>query len=540
MTSAKPAYTSGTPDTLTNMLRHAVANAGDEVFLDIEGDTLTYAEFDRRSNRMSHALAELGVRKGEPVVSLTETHLDTLGIWFAIVKQGAIWIPINLAYRQEFLRHQIVDTGAKLVICDAAYLDRIVELADKLPSVKRILCRGADAPFPDCAIQIEPFENYRGTNDSPVEVDIKPSDLGALLYTSGTTGPSKGCMMSHNYLCMVGRQQTRALAHGRGDITWTCLPLFHAAALIAVLGALDQGLRIAIWPRFSVSSFWDNIEQSGANRAILMATIFSLVARAPETSAMKRCFGQLKMVFGVPISPEIRKIWQTRFGVEVVSSWSYGQTEVTRLAMVRPDEQPPELSAGRAADEFELMIFDEEDQPVPPGVVGQIVCRPLQPNVMFEGYWNRPDATAAVWRNLWMHTGDLGSLDENGYLYFVDRAKDYLRSRGENVSSFEVEKTLLNNEHVAEVAVHAASMKAEEDDIKATITLKQGAALTEHELCLWSIENLPHFAVPRYFEFRAELIKNPTGRVLKYKLREEGITSTTWDREKAGVQIRRR
>jgi crotonobetaine/carnitine-CoA ligase len=186
------------------------------------------------------------------------------------------------------------------------------------------------------------------------------------------------------------------------------------------------------------------------------------------------------------------------------------------------------------------MIFDDNDCPVEPGVVGQIVCRPKFPNVMFEGYWNRPEATALAWRNLWMHTGDLGRLDEQGWLYFVDRSKDYLRSKGENVSSFEVESVFMAHGEIVEAAVHAVSGRNAEDEIKLTAVLKVGSAILHRELCLWAIGKLPYFAVPRYFEFRHELPRNPTGKVLKYKLRDEGVTAATWDREEGGVTVHRR
>jgi crotonobetaine/carnitine-CoA ligase len=533
-------YGAGERDTLLHALARAVETAGDEVFVDVQGDTFTFRELDRRATRLAHELAKLGIEKGDTVVTITETHHDTFTLWFGILKLGAIWVPINLAYRKEFLRHQITDADTKLVICDHAYLDRVVDIAGKIPHVKRILCLGNESSFPDCTIPIDSFEKHRGHDETPIPIPVQPADLAVLLYSSGTTGPSKGCMISHNYWCMQGRQQIRAVPQEEGDITWTCLPLFHSAALNSVMGALVAARRVAVWPRFSVTTFWDDIEKAGATSALLMASIFPFVAHAPDTPAMKRCFGQLKMIFGVPISAEIRRIWKERFGVKLASSFAYGQTEVSRLCMALPDETPPIDSCGRAAEEFEVMIFDNEDNPVPPGTVGQLVCRPRYPNVMFEGYWKRPEETVKAWRNFWMHTGDLAMMDEQGWVYFKDRAKDYLRNRGENVSSLEVEKTFMDHPDIADVAVHAIGVQTGEDDIKVTLVKRDGSTLTEHDLCLWSIENLPHFAVPRYYEFRAELHKNPTGKILKYKLRDEGVTPTTWDRDLAGIQVRRR
>jgi len=534
----RASYRPGVRDTVIHALRRAVEQFGDQLFLNMGGDRYTYAEVDRLSTQFANSLAQLGVGKGDTVVSIFDTSIDVFTTWFALNKLGAIWVPINVAYSGELLRHQIADAGAKIVLCEAHYLERVAAIVERLPDLQLILCRGG-GDFPPCPTSIQALDAHRGEDVTPLPVINDPADLAMLLYTSGTTGPSKGCMISHNYLCMQGRQQRRAVPQARAEIGWTCLPLFHSAALNLVLGALVEGMAAAVWPRFSVTNFWSDIEQSGASNALLLSSIFSLVAHAPDNDAMKRCHGRLKMIFGQPITPEIRAIWKQRFGVKIVSSWAYGQTEGSRLTMVAPDERPPETCTGRAADEFELTILGPDDQPLPDGQVGEIAFRPREPNVMFEGYWRRPEETARVWQNLWMHTGDLGKL-ENGYLYFVDRAKDYLRCRGENVSSFEVERTLLAHPDIQEVAVHAVKPQDADDDIKATIVLRDGAEADPRALCLWAIEQLPHFAVPRYFEFRAELVKNPTGRVLKYRLREEGITGQTWDRDAHGIQVRRR
>jgi crotonobetaine/carnitine-CoA ligase len=190
--------------------------------------------------------------------------------------------------------------------------------------------------------------------------------------------------------------------------------------------------------------------------------------------------------------------------------------------------------------EFEVKLVDDDDNDVPVGEVGEIVCRPRGPNLMFAGYWNRPDATVEATRNLWFHTGDLARLDEDGYAYFVDRKKDTLRRRGENISSFEMEKVLYGHEAVKDAAVHAVPSPVGEDDVKVTVVLQDGAALTEEELCRWVAERVPFFAIPRYVEFRADLPRNPVGRVLKYALRAEGATAATWDREAAGVVFERK
>lgn len=531
-------YRAAKRDTMVELLHRSASSYPEREFIVIDGAPYTYREVDERSNAMARELAKLGVQKGQCVVTLFDTCIDVFTCWFAINKLGAIWVPINTAYRGDFLRHQVVDTEARIIICEDHYLERFVQIAAKLTDVQLILTRNGLVD-PSCAIPIQPLDQFRGNDIGALPLAVAPSDLAALIYTSGTTGPSKGCMISHNYFAAIGRINRRYTLIDQGQTLWTCLPVFHAAALCAVISVMEEGLRIALSSQFSVTTFWEEIEASGAVSAMLMASIFALVAQAPECEAERRYRGKLKMVFGVPITPPIRKIWHERFGAQIVASWSYGQTEAIRMTAVPLEETPPETCAGREVEEYEIKIFDEFDQPVPEGVIGQIVLRPRHPDVMFGGYWKRPEATAAAWKNMWMHTGDLGKLVD-GYLYFADRAKDYLRSRGENISSFEVESAFTSHHAVAEVAVHAVGTQTDEDDLKVTLVLREGALLTEEELCLWSIENLPHFAVPRFIEFRKELPKNPTGRVLKYQLRDQGRTPTTWDREEAGIIVRRR
>lgn len=528
----------GIRDTVVDLLARAAKACPDREFLVVDRVAATYGDVDRRSNAMARELEALGIAKGDCVVTLFDTSIDMIVCWFAANKLGAIWVPINTAYRGDFLRHQIVDAEAKVVICDAHYLERFTHIADHIPCVQMILCRSTE-PLPVCSIPIQPLDEFRGSDTSPLPVVVEPRDLAALIYTSGTTGPSKGCMISHNYLAAVGRINRRLTLLDEGQTLFTPLPLFHSAAISNLLAVMGDGSRIALASQFSVTRFWDDIEQSGAVSAMLMASIFALVAQAPDCEAAKRYHGKLKMIYGTPITPEVRNIWKKRFGVEIVGSWSYGQTEGIRLTGVPYDQEAPETCAGRPLDEYEMMIFDENDQPVPDGTIGQIVFRPREANIMFEGYWKRPEATAAVWKNMWMHTGDLGKFVD-GYLYFADRAKDYMRSRGENVSSFEVERAFSAHHAIAEVAVHAVGAQTGEDDIKVTAVLRENARVTEQELCIWSLDNLPHFAVPRYVEFRENLPKNPTGRVLKYQLRDEGVTPSTWDREAAGIQVRRR
>jgi crotonobetaine/carnitine-CoA ligase len=249
---------------------------------------------------------------------------------------------------------------------------------------------------------------------------------------------------------------------------------------------------------------------------------------------------RLRLCAAAPMPPDTDRIWRERFGCATYSA-GFGLTEASLLSFLPAGEPNKPGAAGRLNDhEFEVRVVDDDDQPVTTGEIGEIVCRPRGPNLMFAGYWRRPEATLDVFRNLWFHTGDLAHVDEDGFLFFVDRKKDYLRRRGENISSFEMERTFLAHVAIKDVAVHAVPSEQGEDDVKVTAVLQEDAAITEEELCRWAVDQVPYFAVPRYIEFRADLPRNPVGRVLKYELRDDGVTAATWDREAAGFTFERR
>jgi crotonobetaine/carnitine-CoA ligase len=255
---------------------------------------------------------------------------------------------------------------------------------------------------------------------------------------------------------------------------------------------------------------------------------------APEANTSLRLLG------AAPMPTEVDDIFRERFGLKTFSG-AYGVTEASLISWQPPGVVNKPNAAGVINDEyFDVRIFDDDDNELPRGTDGEIVIRPKRPEVMFEGYWGRPEATVGTSRNWWYHTGDIGRVDEEGFLYFVDRKADYLRRRGENISSFEVESIIMGHGAFADVAVHAVPSPLTEDDLKITATIAEGESITEEELFRWCIDELPYFALPRYIEFRTELPRSPVGRVLKRELRDEGVTATTWDVEASGISYEKR
>jgi crotonobetaine/carnitine-CoA ligase len=531
----------GQQDTVIDALDRAVAAWPDKVFLDFGGDTYTYAEIDRLTTRFAHVLTGLGVERGQTVVSMLDNNVDAVLVWLAVNKIQAVSVPLNTALRGEFLRHQMSDAGAAIAICEADYLARITAVADKMPELKTVLHRGAPETGDAAGLDIRPLDDHRGSDETPITDKPDPAALAALIYTSGTTGPSKGCMLSYNYMCSLARQQQRAAPTGHDDILWTPLPLFHMNALsTGVISTVLVGGRIAFSGRFSVSGFWPDIKRSGATAVSILGAMGNLLAQAKDVPEMKDCFGQVHTVRGNPFSEDMKAIWRNRFGAKQIGSNGYGLTEAAVITSLPAGQPAKPGSSGIRIPEFEVRIVDDHDVELPAGEAGEIITRPLQPNVMFQGYWRRPADTLKIMRNMWLHTGDIGKFDEDGYFYFVDRKKDYLRRRGENISSFELEHVCHSHPAIEEAAIHAVPSEVIEDDVKLTAVLKPGATITEEEFCLWAIEQMPYYAVPRFIEFRKELPRNPQGRVLKYQLRDEGVTPATWDMEKSDIKLVKR
>ncbi len=531
--------------TVLDALATRLVEDPDGRYLDFDGVQITAREMDIAANRIAHGLAALGVSRGDRVATLIENSPEQVISFFAALKLGAIQVPINTAYKGEFLRHVVADSGARVMVVQGALAERVADLCagngtPGLPELRAVIVVGeteaniTELPTADWAtLQAE------GSDTAPETATVGPSDLACFIYTAGTTGPSKGCMLPHHYVVALAEQIARAWQRRPDDVVLTPLPLFHFNAIsVCVVGTLITGGSAAIVRKFSVSRFWQEVKRTDATMLSMLGSLAILVANADDVP--EQVGHRLRLCAAAPMPPDTDRIWRERFGCATFSG-GYGLTEASLISMLPAGAVNQVGAAGQLNDEeFEVRLVDDEDREVAVGEIGEIVCRPTGPNLMFAGYWRRAEATVEVMRNLWFHTGDLGRLDEEGFLYFVDRKKDYLRRRGENISSFEMERTFIAHEAIKDVAVHAVASDQGEDDVKVTAVLQPGTTVTEEELCRWSVDQVPYFAVPRYIEFRADLPRNPVGRVLKYELRDDGVTEATWDREAAGFTFDRR
>jgi crotonobetaine/carnitine-CoA ligase len=520
------------------LLEKRAQTHADKPFLLFKEQRVTYREMNETVNRVANALLGLGVAKGDRVCIMLPNCPEFLYMWFALAKIGAIEVPVNTAYRGDFLSYIINNCEAKLIVLDEQFVDRFKFVQNDLYTLEKVVILKQQETLGKFELRypvIDFDDLYRGSPDNP-EIFVTNTDLMAFIYTSGTTGPSKGVMIQHNYFVLMGEDNLAARGAQENDIFYTCLPLFHANAQgLTTMPVLVGGLTLALGEKFSVGTFWDELKRYGATQFNAIGAILAILWKQPKTPAERD--HRVRVCFSAPVPPYVLEKGQERWGIKYLME-GFGLTESGIIAY-SPLKAPRAGSFGKALPYYEVKIVDDNDEEVSPGVVGEIVSRPLRPYSMMAGYYKMPEKTVDAFRNLWFHTGDYGKQDEDGYLYFIDRKKDAIRRRGENISSFEVERIINSHPRVAESAAVGIPSDLSEDEVKICVVLKPGESLVPEELLEWCKERMPYFMVPRYIEFMGELPKTPTERVEKYKLRNAGVTPNTWDREKVGFKLQR-
>ena len=454
-------WISGSHRTVTDLLRERLEDDPDGAYLDVCGTVLTAREVATRAFSIAGSLREMGVQPGDRVASLLDNSPEALLTWWGTLFAGAVAVPVNTAYKGEYLRHQLGDAGARVLVVADDLAQRAADVAPGLDALEHVVVVGDGAPDVPGVKALRWDDVLASASDDP-EVTRRPSDLATFVYTGGTTGLSKGCMLSHGYHEALAQQIGHCWERSADDVLWTPLPMFHYNALVtAVVGTLVFGGRGAIYRKFSVSGFWPEMNRTGATITSTLGTMAYLLAHDPDRPEMPRsgapeANSSLRLIGAAPLPPEVDDIIRSRFGIETFSG-AYGVTEASLISWQPKGVRNKPRAAGVLNTEyFDVRLFDDDDNEVPAGEQGEIVVRPKRPHVMFEGYWGRPDVTVETSRNWWYHTGDIGRVDEDGFLYFVDRKADYLRRRGENIASFEVERILMSQGQLADVAVHAS------------------------------------------------------------------------------------
>ncbi|MBW1672369.1 MAG: AMP-binding protein [Deltaproteobacteria bacterium] len=508
----------------------------DRVFLFFEDQKITWVQIDRVSNQIAFALRNFGIIKGDKVILMMQNHPEFIYAWFGITKLGAVEVPVNIAYKGDLLSYIIDNSDSKLIFIDASLLDRLAMIRDSLEKIERIVCKGEvnDAIVQSLPVPVISMDEFYTQPSDSVSFHVAKTDPVGILYTSGTTGPSKGVVLCHNAFIFLARLIAKLRQLGPQDILYTFLPLFHGnAQILSIMNAVVADSQVVLSNRFSASTFWDEIRKYKATQFNYLGAVMTILSKQPPRE--NDIDNPVRICIGAACPADVMKHMEERFGIVCLEG--YGLTEAGIFIHWTVNDRK-HGSCGKVVEEYyEANLVDDEDNEVPVGQVGEIIVRPKEPFIMMSEYYKMPEKTLESYRNLWFHTGDYVRKDEEGYFYFVDRKKDAIRRRGENISSFEVEKVINSHPEVLESAVFAIPSELGEDDVKANVVLKPGEKLSSEELIRYCNERMAYFAVPRYLEFVAELPKTPTNRIEKYRLREAGITANTWDREKSGIKI---
>jgi crotonobetaine/carnitine-CoA ligase len=526
--------------TSLDLVKRQAARYGDRVFCTFDdGRALTFEEFELETNVLASAFAELGVEPGDRVLALAYNSRDFLLAMIAVQKRGAIFVPINTELRGDFLDHQIRIVEPRVVVVDAALRPTFdsVSIADL--SIETTVVIGGEAP-PLLGTRGVSFGLLAETSAKAVDVlPASPQDICMIIFTSGTTGPSKGVLMPHAHCYLFGYGSGRALGMTEADRMFICMPFFHAMGLLIQFNScLINGVETHIVRRFSATSWLEDVRQSKATITYALGVMPEFIYRQPPTDRDRD--NDLRVVLAVPIGEDWGEAFEERFDLRLMQA--YGMTECNLPNF--GDLADPVMAgcSGYVVDDFfDVRVVDSEtDEVLPFNEVGEIVVRPKRPSCFMAGYYRMPERTVEAWRNLWFHTGDAGRFDEKGRLFFIDRIKDCIRRRGENISAFEVEQVLNNIPQVAESAVIGVqAQEGGEEDVKACIVVQEGEVPDPELILDWCVERMPRFAVPRFIEFVTELDKTPTGKLRKQALRDAGVTDPTWDRESIGYAIRR-
>jgi carnitine-CoA ligase len=520
---------------LRNLLDRWAEETPDATFAVFEGRSFKYEEFRREVRQAARALQDLGIGQGEHVFVWLPNGFEITKIWFALNYIGAVYVPVNTAYKGRLLEHVLRNSDAKVAVVHGDLVDRL-ETIDNAALRTVVVLGGAKKTLPGLRIL---SENALRSNEEvkPLDRPIEPWDTQSIIYTSGTTGTSKGVLSSYAHLYFMGlgvvsnRHNVPFL--GSSDRFLVTSPLFHVGGTSPIYGMLALGGSIAVIDAFETARFLTKVNETQSTCVVLLGVMASFLVKQPPSDGDRK--STLRHAIIVPLAAE-GVAFGERFGVTAHTLFSMTEISVPIIS----EENPKTVgSCGHARGGVEIRIVDANDCEVPDGTVGELILRTSQPWLLNHGYNKDPDATARAWRNGWFHSGDGFRKDADGSFFFVDRFKDAIRRRGENVSSFEVEIEVSAHPSVREVAAVAVPSEYSEDEILIAVAPNDGASIDPPELIEFLKSRVAHFMVPRYVRVLEELPKTPTRKVEKYLIRNAGITADTWDREKAGIYVRR-
>ena len=503
---------------LGEILEQQAAQRGDSPFLTIvdSGRRYSYREFNGLANRAAHGLFGLGVRKGSYVALMLPNSVEHMICSYALKKLGAVEVAINHDYRGPGLARMIDLTESPLLVTETGLLEPITQVLDDLTHVRTLVVVGADTPTTLARRESLPFDGIMAERDDNPGHALSDTDTAFVLFSSGSTGLPKGCLLSHRYAVRNAESVIGTFGLTDRDVVYTPWPLCHyGSAVCEVVSALMTGGQVALRSRLSISRYWDEVRAVGATWCMMMGGSQRwLWDREPSPEDRDH---QLRFTWGGPF-PVDRAAFEDRFGLR--TAYCYGLSDAGNLSIESIDVREPPNSCGKVRTEcYDVRIHDENDDEVPTGEVGEIVCRPLEPHVILEGYYGLPDATLEAFRNLWFHTGDLGYFDADGYLFFVERKKQIIKHSGESILPAEVEEIVHAHPAVAECAVIGVPNELREEDVVVFVVLADGARLSAEELRAHCEGFMARWMVPGRVRFLDEMPKTTTGKPALGKLR---------------------
>ena len=523
---------------LPKVLKEQASLIPNKDFLQFSYDkALTFSEVNKLANQIANSLNKLGIRKTDKVSVYMPNSLEICLAWFGILKNGSVMVPINTAYVMDFLQYIIESSDSKIIIIAEEYLERLANIQDRIPNIEKVIVwtRNNKDSFESngySKTQLISWNDFvsKGSDNEP-EVEITHMDHARLMYTSGTTGKSKGVVRPCAADYSSAQNYSSIMDLTSDDTVFTCLPLFHSNAMVmGVYPAMISGCKVIVEEKYSASKFWKWMKDFEVTKFNLVGVMSYFMWNAPVVPEEKQ--HKVKLVLGSPAPHDIIEEFMERFNI--LFTEGYGLTEVGQCTFTRPNEPFRVGSCGKESPGYEIKIVNPDtDEELPRNTPGELVLRPRIPNICLHYYYKMPEKTVSDFRNLWFHTGDLCRMDEDGYIFFMDRVKDYIRRRGENISSFEVENLISTHPSIEESAAIAVKLDEQgrhsEDELMIVIVLKENMTLDPKDLIEFLQPIMPKFMIPRFVRFRDSLPKTPTNRVQKVKLRDEGVTKDTWD-----------
>ncbi|MGE3619811.1 MAG: AMP-binding protein [Acidimicrobiia bacterium] len=490
--------------------------------IEVASATSTYGDLDARTEGLAAGFQALGP-PGTPVGVLLDNRMSAIDTWFALVKAGLLEIPVNTAFRGVLLAHILNTSRAEVVVCSPENLGAVVEVLPGTPTVRHVV---VDGPLPDRRAPGVAWHRLDDlfVADRPAPPGRRADDPYVVMYTSGTTGPSKGVVGTHDWALGISHAISTVMDYGPADRGYSMFPIYYVnARYAAFFPLLDAGASFVLDERFSASRFWDICRAKGITAFNYLGAVIPLLWKQPERADDSA--HDVRVAFGAACPAEIWEPFEQRFGVRLVEGW--GLTEVG-LATANTPGHSRRGSCGQALpDWYEIELHDEDGRPVPPGRPGEAVLRPKRPGILFGGYHNMAEESLEAFRDLWFHTGDRLCLDGDGFYHFVDRVKDSMRRRGQNISSWEVEQVVNAHADVLESAAFAVPSELSEDEVMVAVVPRPGHSVDPVALVEHCRTRMADFAVPRYVRPVDDLPKTPSQRVEKYKLRRDGITADT-------------